>query len=277
MDQHKVLGPHEVDGIVRPKLASSTKKSKKEVKRSEDDIVEEVDEKKDKKSKKNKKKRDVEENPEENVVDEIRSSKKQKGDDTENVEEDTGLELSEENELTLEARLEMLSKQMNQLEDENQNNDQPNDSAQLPSAQSLVTLLEQALQSGDEGLLEQCLSCNNQQMIALTTQELSTSKVLVFLKKLIAKFEKRPTRGQLITVWLANVLKYHISYLITVPDLSRQLAALSTIIEHRLSNHSKLVALAGRLDLLMAQITANHGKNNQNSNIEPAIIYEEND
>ena len=74
------------------------------------------------------------------------------------------------------------------------------------------------------------------------------------LRKLVAKFEKRPSRGLLLTRWLAAVLRFHTSFLISVPDLSTQLAGLSQMLEQRLASYTRLAALGGRLDLLLSQI-----------------------
>ena len=50
-----------------------------------------------------------------------------------------------------------------------------------PRAESLSTVLTQALQSGDESLLEQCLAVGNQDVIEATVERLASSKVLPFL------------------------------------------------------------------------------------------------
>jgi len=76
------------------------------------------------------------------------------------------------------------------------------------------------------------------------------------LRKLVAKFEKRPSRGILLTKWLSNILRYHTSFLVSIPDLSSQLAGLSQMLEQRLSSYSRLTSLNGRLELLMSQLLA---------------------
>lgn len=50
-----------------------------------------------------------------------------------------------------------------------------------PRAESLSTVLTQALQSGDESLLEQCLAVGDQGVIEATVERLPSSKVLQFL------------------------------------------------------------------------------------------------
>ena len=162
-------------------------------------------------------------------------------------------------ELTMEQRLEILSNSLADVEKISQPAHTSSSALALdeqgPSANSLVVIVEQALQSGDDALLEQGLACSDVNIIDGTAQRLAPGRVVQLLRKLVAKFEKRPSRGLLLTRWLAALLKFHTSFLISVPDLSSQLAGLSQMLEHRLSSYSKLAALGGRLDLLMSQIT----------------------
>ena len=145
-----------------------------------------------------------------------------------------------------------------------------------PSSDSLVVLVEQALQSGDDVLLEQCLACDDKDIIDATTSKLPTSKVFLFLRRLVSKFEKRPSRGLLLTRWLSALLKYHSSYLISFPELSSRFAGLSQIMEQRLASYSRLASLGGRLDLLMAHVSSHvdSGGNSKLSN-NPRVTFRE--
>jgi Dip2/Utp12 Family len=193
--------------------------------------------------------------------------------------------LDDLDELTLEQRLDSLSNSLVEVE---KMTDVPVavSSAQAagedgPSSNSLVVIIEQALQSGDDALLEQSLACDDVSIIEATSKRLPPGRVVQLLRKLVAKFEKRPSRGLLLTRWLAAVLRFHTSFLISVPDLSAQLAGLSQMLEQRLSSYTKLAALGGRLDLLMSQITTiteanGNGKRtaNQEASI-PRQVYRE--
>lgn len=164
--------------------------------------------------------------------------------------------------LTLEKRLEMLNS-TEWDEDESDDDEEAvvatntDISMSAPTSDSLVTLLEQALQSGDDGLLEQCLACDDIDIIEETSKRLPVGKIILFLKKLVAKFEKRPSRGLLLTKWLSCILKYRLSYLLSIPNLAHQFAGLSQMLENRLSSYNRLASLAGRLDLLMGQVGNN--------------------
>ena len=125
----------------------------------------------------------------------------------------------------------------------------------LPQSNSLVVLLEQALQSRDDTLLEQCLEYQDIHVIENTCLHLPTVRVLPLLIRLTGKLEKRPSRGNLLTIWLNNLLKVHASYLVSFPGIHKQLASLSQMLEQRVSTYNKLSSLSGRLDLIMYQTT----------------------
>lgn len=182
-----------------------------------------------------------------------------------------------QNDVTLEEKLNAYSEAM--LADEaNTSNQKLSVAASrlVPSSDSLVVLVEQALQSGDDVLLEQCLACDDTDIIDATTSKLPTSKIFLFMRRLISKFEKRPSRGLLLTRWLSAVLKHHASYLISLPELSARFAGLSQIMEQRLASYSRLASLGGRLDLLMSHVSSqtNSGGGTYVSDA-PRITYRE--
>lgn len=179
---------------------------------------------------------------------------------------------------TLEQRLEALSSKMVEIEDLVDGVGPSASSAPAPTSDSLVTLLEQALQSGDDGMLEQCLACGDNSVVDETTRRLPASRVVQLLRKLVAKFEKRPSRGIVVTRWLASILRHHTAFLITVPDISHQLAGLGQMLENRQSTYTRLSALAGRLDLLLSQVVST-GTNGTGafggSSSQPQRVYRE--
>ena len=183
--------------------------------------------------------------------------------------------VSKDDELTLEQRLESMSNKMSELEESIVNDAYT--ITEEATSDSLVTLIEQALQSGDDALLEQCLQSGDIDVIDATARQLPTNRIVFLLKKLVAKFEKRPSRGILVTRWLSSVLRHHTSYLVTVPDLSFQLAGLGQMLEQRLSSYMRLSSLAGRLDLLLSQLSYSEkkGDNQTNRNTIPQAIYQE--
>jgi hypothetical protein len=274
MSSSEILGPYDIGGSKRPR---------NEIENETDfaslDLIKEKKHKKDKKDKKEKK-----------------SSKEKKSKHDNKEEEENPNEDNEDNqeaELPLAERLALISKQITEVDeaptesvqhDEEENKHKKDHKIKskskskssatteisIPTADSLVTLLDQAIQSGDGTLLEQCLGCSNTEIIDATVKKLPTQRILVLLKTLVGKFERRPSRGILITHWISSILKYHFSYLITLPDLSSQLASLSQILEQRIHSYTKLTSLAGRLDLLMSQVVHQQPMNA----IEPEITFE---
>ena len=174
---------------------------------------------------------------------------------------------TEEQEMTMEARLKRLSTEMKLVENAGRDANPSSSSSSsskttpAPTSDSLVALLDQALQSGDDSLLEQCIGCEDPSVIEATAARLPTGRIVSFMKRLVSKFEKRPSRGILLTRWLSAVLNKHAAFLIAVPDVSQQLASLGTMLEQRLASYTKLAALGGRLDLLLAQVSGDGGGN----------------
>lgn len=275
----EVIGPFEVDEVKRPK--SSSKAKKHAIPAVEDappaQTVEE-DNDNDKKSKKQKKRKDADEpEPEEVATEGSKRRKKNRADSIPDTEAAV-VPAEAENEISLGERLESLSKQLSAMESAPASSSKA--TGEVPTSESMVTLLDQALQSNDEELLEQCLQCANLDVISTTTRHLATHRILILLKKLVAKFERRPSRGLLITQWLAHILKHHLAFLITVPDLAKQLAGLSQMLEQRMQSYTRLSSLAGRLDLLMAQLaTTNHhageGTDAAHALVPLTVYYEE--
>jgi U3 small nucleolar RNA-associated protein 5 len=176
--------------------------------------------------------------------------------------------------LTLEERLQNLSSGMTFLE----NGTVPTRRSLAPTSDSLVTVIDQALQARDDALLEQCLACDDTDVIDQTAKMLHTHRILELMTRLVAKFEKRPSRGLLLTRWLSCLLRHHTSFLVSIPDLAGQLAGLSQMLEQRLASYTRLSSLSGRLDLLLSQASARgmSSSSTRSASMEPLeVVYEE--
>lgn len=176
--------------------------------------------------------------------------------------------------LTLAERLALASKDIADWEDEldesssakDGNNNEGGKTSEVLTADSLVILLQQALQTKDNALLNQCLLCTNHEVIITTIARLPTNRVGELLQSLVSKYEKKPHARVLLTVWVTELMKHHMSYLITVPELSKPLLLLQQLLESRIASYSKIASLAGRLDLVMAQVqvsSTTNGKGNK--------------
>ncbi len=126
-----------------------------------------------------------------------------------------------------------------------------------PKADSLVTVLSQALKSGDEDLLEQCLGVHDMHVISNTVQLLSAPLTFPLMDTLVRKLEKRPNRADTLCPWVRFLFLHHTSYLVSVPGLDQRLAGLHKLVTRRVAVLPRLLGLMGRLDLMLSQISKN--------------------
>ncbi len=141
-----------------------------------------------------------------------------------------------------------------------------------PKADSLVTVMSQALKSGDEDLLEQCLSVHDTQTISNTVQLLPPPLTLALVETLVRKLEKRPNRAATLCPWVRLLLLHHTSYLVSVPDLHQRLAGLHQLATRRVAVLPRLLGLSGRLDLMLSQISK-HGSGQVQKEKAPVDVY----
>eukprot|EP00012_Vannella_robusta_P008434 CAMPEP_0206201038 /NCGR_PEP_ID=MMETSP0166-20121206/11273_1 /ASSEMBLY_ACC=CAM_ASM_000260 /TAXON_ID=95228 /ORGANISM="Vannella robusta, Strain DIVA3 518/3/11/1/6" /LENGTH=534 /DNA_ID=CAMNT_0053619563 /DNA_START=91 /DNA_END=1695 /DNA_ORIENTATION=+ len=125
-----------------------------------------------------------------------------------------------------------------------------------PSADSIGGVLLQALQSGDDQLLETCLTVDDITMIQRTVERLPSEYILPFLNTIIQKFQSKPNRASELIPWIQTIVMLHTSFLMTIPDLNATaLSGLYQTVDARLNSYNKLLKLSGRLDLLLSQIS----------------------
>ena len=166
----------------------------------------------------------------------------------------------------LENRFDAFSSQLTSLSKASsrsvENGKHESDSSNISiTPQNLCSSIDKALQAGDNNLLDECLFFSSVEdsasrlIIEETCRKLPSEKVVQFLKKIIAKFECRPTIGG-VAYWLGSLLKSHGDFLAaSVPDLSRHFGSLTSVIEQRMTTQSRFTSLAGRMDILLAQST----------------------
>lgn len=119
-------------------------------------------------------------------------------------------------------------------------------------ADSLSVLLSQALQSSDRVLLERCLTVRNEEVIRKTVIRLSSSDAALFLKAAVQRLQSAPNRGEQLSSWIRAVLISHAGSLVAMQGMQHTLAYLYQLIESRLASYQSLLALAGRLDVVLA-------------------------
>mmetsp|Transcript_26972 Transcript_26972/g.45223 ORF Transcript_26972/g.45223 Transcript_26972/m.45223 type:complete len:702 (+) Transcript_26972:87-2192(+) len=146
-----------------------------------------------------------------------------------------------------------------------------------PRADSLQTLLSQALQSNDTTLLEECLAVENPKIIFNTVMRLPTMYVLPLVRSLLHRFETRPGRAPSLVTWLRAVLQQHTSYIMTIPDLVTQTSSLYQTVEARVTVFKSLMKLSGRLDMLLAQVSSRSQQLSSTEQAKPFMVYEQGD
>lgn len=146
-----------------------------------------------------------------------------------------------------------------------------------PRVDSLQVLLSQALQADDNALLEQCLAVHDDKVISNTVRRLRPTEATKFLSLSVSKLEARPQRALSLIPWVRAVLLQQASFIMSNPAMQPVLTSLYQIIEARLSVFRPLLSLSGRLDLIMAQISANESKSKDVEEIEATVFYEEED
>jgi|UniRef100_A0A346DKQ5 U3 small nucleolar RNA-associated protein 5 len=122
------------------------------------------------------------------------------------------------------------------------------------SATSLGTVLNQALRTDDNDLLESCLQTSDTKIIENTINRMDSALASVLLSKLAARMHRRPGRAFGLMRWMQWTLVAHGGALVTQPDLVARLAELSRVLEERSRGLSSLLALKGKLDMLDSQL-----------------------
>lgn len=128
---------------------------------------------------------------------------------------------------------------------------------------SLASSLTQALHSGDHALLSAALVHSDPTLIRTTVRRISGPLAVRLLQACVDRLNRGgvKSRGALgsarargIVEWIHQTLTCHTTYLMSLPHLVGQLAALHHSLAARLASHQRLLALRGRLELVMSQI-----------------------
>lgn len=193
-------------------------------------------------------------------------------DGTEQADANAGVVDDEINEPTMEEKLMKLGI----LEEEKDKNpiESTVPSAPItPSADSLIIPLTQALRSGDNLLLEKCLSVTNIKVIRKSVFSMNPSDALDFLKDLVYKLKSSPGRAISILPWIRAVLLQHASYIMSEEASLIVLNTLYQMIDSRVSVFRPILQLSGRLDLIISQISPNEEE--KSPVVDSAVVYED--
>lgn len=101
-------------------------------------------------------------------------------------------------------------------------------------------------------LLEKVLSAGNQAVIGKTMQRLPATDAAALLHAVAERLLSRPARAAMLLPWLRAALLHHSTYLAAAPSAQADLAAVRRAAEARAAALPEVLALRGRLDLVLA-------------------------
>ncbi|QDS73834.1 hypothetical protein FKW77_006473 [Venturia effusa] len=149
-----------------------------------------------------------------------------------------------------------------------------------PSANSLGTVLTQALRTNDRDLLESCFEMNDLESVRSTIERLPSHLVSVLLARLAERIHKRPGRAGNLMVWIQWAIVSHGGYLAGQPEVMLHIGGLIRVIKERANGLQPLLQLKGKLDMLSAQLELRksvqaRSAKDQEQEEEEAVIYVE--
>jgi len=167
-------------------------------------------------------------------------------------------------------------------QEEKKKNSNQQSSFVAPRADSLGTLLAQALQADDQNLLERCLSVDDKRVIEQTCARLTGPAAMKLLKTCLDYMKDKPNRGERLAKWCRATLVRHASFAAVSPNAQRTLQHLQAQIEQRTGQREPLLKLMGRLDLLLyastrdeVQDAKENARLNEDERAVPAAEYHE--
>ena len=135
----------------------------------------------------------------------------------------------------------------------------------LRDANSLGTVLSQALRTNDTPLLESCLAVHNLRSIRATIERLPSQQAASLLRKLAERMHNRPGRAGSLMVWIQWTIVAHGGYLATQPVVMDHLRELYRVVKMRANALQPLLALKGKLDMLEAQLSLRKSRATQST------------
>lgn len=123
-----------------------------------------------------------------------------------------------------------------------------------PTLSSLGTVLNQALRTDDNDLLESCLSTTDLPTIRATISRMDSALAGTLLSKLAARMHRRPGRANSLMTWVQWTLVSHGGALAGRADLVERLSELNRVLEERSRGLQSLLTLKGKLDMLDSQM-----------------------
>ncbi|KAI1284908.1 WD repeat-containing protein 43 [Halotydeus destructor] len=129
-----------------------------------------------------------------------------------------------------------------------------NDGSAPPKTDSLIHLLVQGLQSGDQKMLDTVLCKRDDTMISNTIGKLPLDLIAPLLHELQRLLHYKGDNNIIAMKWLEILLHTKLSFILTLPDLEGSLASLLQLLNSRTDVFDRLLRLKGRLGLMLSQV-----------------------
>lgn len=154
----------------------------------------------------------------------------------------------EENDETLEEKINKLSEQLRQAESRGKKK------LKRHTPGSLAVVLSQALKNNDSSLLDNAVLINKDpEIVRNTIARLDPSLVVVLLDRLAERITRKQSRLEGLYFWIKWVIVIHGSVLSSIPNISNKLSSLHSILTKKADTLPRLLELQGRLNLLQSQ------------------------
>ena len=122
------------------------------------------------------------------------------------------------------------------------------------TANSLGTVLTQALRTNDNDLLESCLGLTDYAGVRATIERLPSHLATTLLLRLAERLHRRPGRAGNLMIWVQWSLVAHGGYLASQTEAAAKLSILQRVVRERADGLQPLLRLKGKLDMLAAQL-----------------------
>jgi hypothetical protein len=176
---------------------------------------------------------------------ELLSAKRLKVNDDKNSDDED----EEDNGITVAERLQQLQKALEESDHSDSNSDveeekHPTFSSKRATTESLSQLLHQALQSGDDAMLELALNVRDVKLLQETCKNLSDAELPALLTALTTRLALKPGRAEALTAWLSCILQTGRI------QTMQHLQPLQNLLQERVEVFPALLKLEGRLSMM---------------------------
>jgi len=118
---------------------------------------------------------------------------------------------------------------------------------------SFESVVRQGLRSKDMKLLDKLFAERDHSVVERTVSQLTVADAMELLKEVIERIHKTPGRVYQLEGWLIRLLRQNAGYFMSIPSSRQVLEPLYSHIALRLSTHSSLIRVQGRVEGMLAQ------------------------